>query len=106
VAPKLVRRAKRRDGLQPDAAVTELASRVRAVDCVWSDGPSVYLLACDTDLSQSTPLFRRLRLALPELVEERQITLACFPDDALTYDELVDAADRLPAARLDNALAQ
>lgn len=106
VALKLVRRTKRATRLQPDAVVAEIASRMRSVDCVWRDGPSVYVLACDTDLVHSTPLIRRLSLELPELVEGRQITLACFPDDALTYDELIDAADTLPAARLGSALAQ
>jgi len=83
-----------------------LAAHVRATDCVWQDGAAVYLLACDTDTFQSKPLFERLERALPDLRGDRNITAVCFPDHALTYEELTEAVVRRVPARQHRLVAQ
>jgi hypothetical protein len=103
--PRIVGK-RRLSGLGSETLAATLAAHVRATDCVWHDGVAVHLLACDTDLHNSSALFERLERAVPELVANRKVAVVCFPDDALTYQELTEAAVRRSPARPHRILAQ
>jgi hypothetical protein len=74
------------------AALT-LASQVRAIDRVWTDSESVYLLLPESDRAAAERLISRARQIDPEIRMLSSDRIAVFPDDGVTVGALLDALD-------------
>jgi DNA-directed RNA polymerase subunit RPC12/RpoP len=70
----------------------ELTARLRAIDRVWEIDDRLFLLLPETDKAAAKQLLERISEEKPALLARGQITLAAFPDDALTSAAMLAAA--------------
>ncbi len=80
-----------------------LASHVRSVDRVWAHGRDRYVLAWNSDYERTQVLLNRIRENAPEVLEGQTITIACFPEDGLTFDVIVAVVERPHSIILDQS---
>jgi hypothetical protein len=73
-----------------------IARLVRSTDYVWSDRAATYVLLPESNTASAEGLIARLQREAPELLPERGVQVASFPEDGLTSGALLSALSGRP----------